>query len=57
MIDVMSEVASHIDYVCNVCPSKYCVDCKISVRVEGKNIIVNGKTREIERVEDVVIYV
>lgn len=45
------EVASQIKQICELCPSKYCVDCKIQVKNRGRNIFINGVTKKIERVE------
>ena len=47
----MKEIAAQIEQICEICPSKYCADCKISVKTNGKQILVNGFTRKIEKVE------
>jgi len=49
----MKELTTQIEQVCELCPSKYCVGCKISVKIPGQNIIVNGATREIESIKQV----
>ncbi len=43
------EVIAQIKQICELCPSKYCVDCKIQVKSRGKNIFINGASRKIER--------
>lgn len=49
----MKEIETQIEQVCELCPSKYCVGCVISVRIPGKDIIVNGVTREVVSVKEV----
>ncbi len=50
-IGIIGSIKSRIEQVCELCPSKYCADCKISVKTNSRRIIVNGMSRKIERVE------
>jgi len=46
----MAELAVNVEQVCELCSSKYCKMCKITVRQEGQKVVVNGYTKEIEKV-------
>jgi len=47
------EVIAQIEQVCELCPSKYCVQCKINVKTNGKKFVIDGVSRKIERIESI----
>lgn len=53
----MKDVSMQVETACDLCSSKYCVGCKITVRQEDRRITVNGQTRKIERVERIPNFV
>lgn len=49
----IKEVARELRELCGICALESCCGCKISVKIENKAILINGETKEIEKIESI----